>query len=93
VIEYMRLSPAEASSRVGELRAVYKAVFSLPPYNEDPELADAFVGRIGDESQLPGFCLVAASDCARLVGFAYGHRKPVGTWWRGADRPRRTRCG
>jgi len=87
MIEYMRLGPAEARSRVGELRAVYEAVFSLPPYNEGPEMAQAFVGWIRDESTLPGFCLVAASDSARLVGFAYGHRKPAGTWWRGADRP------
>jgi hypothetical protein len=40
--------------------AVYAEVFSLPPYNEGPELADEFLERLAEDSRRPGFSLVAA---------------------------------
>jgi hypothetical protein len=82
--------PAEARERAVELRPVYAEVFSLPPYNEGPELADEFLDRLAEESKLPGFSLVAACGGARppgLVGFAYGYTMLAGEWWDGTDRP------
>jgi GNAT superfamily N-acetyltransferase len=85
--EYVHLDPATATAHVGELRDVYAAVFSLPPYNEGPEMADKFVGWIQEESKHTGFDLIAAYDAGRLVGFAYGYAMPPGEWWHGVDRP------
>ena len=82
-VEYRWMSPAEASERGVELRAVYAEVFSLPPYNEGPEMADEFLDRLAEESKRPGFSLVAACGCGRphgLVGFAYGYTMPAGEW-------------
>jgi ribosomal protein S18 acetylase RimI-like enzyme len=87
MIRYMHMGSAEAVARVGQLREVYAAVFSLPPYNEAPEMADKFVGWIHEESGHAGFDLVAALDADRLVGFAYGYTMPAGDWWHGTDRP------
>jgi GNAT superfamily N-acetyltransferase len=89
-VEYRCTSPAEVSERAVELRAVYAEVFSLPPYNEGPEMADEFLDRLAEESKRPGFSLVAACGGGRplgLVGFAYGYTMPAGEWWDGTDRP------
>ena len=86
-VEYRRMRPAEVTERAVELRAVYAEVFSLPPYNEGPELAEEFLDRLAEESKRPGFSLVAACGCGRLVGFAYGYTMPAGEWWDGTDRP------
>ena len=86
-VEYRRVCPGEVSERAVELRAVYADVFSLPPYNEGPEMADEFVDRLAEESKLPGFSLVAACGGGRLLGFAYGYTMPAGEWWDGTDRP------
>ncbi|MGH2732091.1 MAG: GNAT family N-acetyltransferase [Actinomycetota bacterium] len=87
MVDYRRLSPAEASAAAVELRAVYAEVFSLPPYNEGPEMADELLGRLAEESKLPGFSLVAVYESGRLLGFAYGYTMPAGKWWNGTDRP------
>ena len=85
------MSPAELSAAAGELRAVYAEVFSLPPYNEGPELADEFLDLLAEESKRPGFSLVAAEDAGRLLGFAYGYTaiNAGDAGWRvvGRDRP------
>ena len=86
-VECRYVSPAEVSERVVELRAVYAEVFSLPPYNEGPELADEFLDQLAAESKRPGFSLVAACGGGRLLGFAYGYTMPAGEWWDGTDRP------
>lgn len=86
-MEYRHLTAAEANERINEFKAVYAAVFSQPPYNEGPEMADKFVGWVRDESTEPGFDFVEAVDAGVPVGFAYGYAQPAGKWWRGADRP------
>jgi GNAT superfamily N-acetyltransferase len=85
--DYLHLPPAEAVSRVDRLRETYAVVFSLPPYNEGPEMADKFVDWVKEESRHSGFDLVAAYVDGRLIGFAYGYTTPAGEWWRGTDRP------
>lgn len=87
VVDYRRLSPAEVNAAAVGVRAVYAEVFSLPPYNEGPEMADEFLGRLAEESKRPGFGLVAAYDGGRLLGFAYGYTMPAGKWWHGTDCP------
>jgi ribosomal protein S18 acetylase RimI-like enzyme len=87
VIDYRHMSSAEATAAASDLREVYAAVFSLPPYDEGPEMADRFVGWLAEESQRAGFSLVAAYDDGELVGFAYGYTMPPGRWWRRTDRP------
>jgi len=81
------MDPADAVASVGELREIYAAVFSLPPYNEGPEMADKFVGWINEESRHPGFDLVAAYANDQLAGFAYGYTMPAGEWWHKTDQP------
>jgi hypothetical protein len=39
-------------------------VFSQPPYNEGPEMADKFVERVRQESIEPGFDFVEAVEYA-----------------------------
>src|SRR5207248_11309031 len=86
MIRYMHMDSAEAVARIGHLREVYAAVFSLPPYNEAPEMADKFVGWNHEESGHAGLDLVAALDDDRLVGFAYGYTMTPGDWWQGTAR-------
>jgi GNAT superfamily N-acetyltransferase len=86
-VEYRHLTAAEANARILEFKAVYAAVFSQPPYNEGPEMHDRLIEWVRDESGQPGFDFVEAIDDGRVVGFAYGHARPAGEWWRGADQP------
>ncbi len=85
MIRYLHLGPAAANANIADLRTVYLAVFSLPPYNEGPEMANKFVEWVNDESKLPGFRMVGAYDEDRLVGFAYGYTKVAGEWWSGTN--------
>jgi ribosomal protein S18 acetylase RimI-like enzyme len=87
VIEYRHLTAEQVNTRIDDFRAVYAAVFSQPPYNEGPEMADKFVGWVRDESAEPGFDFVEASALGVVIGFAYGYQQRPGKWWRGADRP------
>src|SRR4051812_9592004 len=87
MISYRHLDGAEARKHGSELREVYAAVFSEPPYNESPEMADRFVSWLRDESREPGFDLVEARDGERLVGFAYGNAVDANWWWGHADTP------
>ena len=43
MVSYEHMNAADALTRIAELRSVYLAVFSLPPYNEGPEMVDKFV--------------------------------------------------
>lgn len=86
-VEYRHLTAAEANTRIGQFKAIYAAVFSLPPYNEGPEMADKFVGWVRDESAEPGFDFIEAVEYGVSIGFAYGYAQPTGKWWRGADKP------
>jgi ribosomal protein S18 acetylase RimI-like enzyme len=87
VVGYRHLTPEDANSRIEQYKAVYAAVFSQPPYNEGPEMADKFVGWVAAEFTEPGFTFVEAVESGTVVGFAYGYRQPAGEWWRGADLP------
>jgi GNAT superfamily N-acetyltransferase len=87
VIGYRHLTAAEANGRIQQFKAIYATVFSQPPYNEGPEMADKFVDWMRDESTEQGFEFVEAVEYGVPIGFAYGYTQPAGKWWRGADKP------
>jgi GNAT superfamily N-acetyltransferase len=87
MIRYLHLNPVDVNANIASLRAVYLAVFSLPPYNEGPKMADKFVEWVSADSKLPGFSMVGAYNEDRLVGFTYGYTKPPGDWWSGTNMP------
>ena len=76
------ISSSEALELRAELVAVYRAAFTVPPYDED----EASVTRFRDE-QLPthaareGFRALVAREDGRVVGFAYGYTGRRGQWW------------
>ena len=76
-----------ATARVAsDLRAIYRAALSEPPFSEGEEQADAFAAELADEVEEAGFrCCVALAGGAS-VGFAYGSpayaEAPVDAWTR-----------
>jgi ribosomal protein S18 acetylase RimI-like enzyme len=84
---YRRLDPAAARTASTALKTVYAAVFSQPPYNEGPQMADNFVSWVHDESHRAGFAMVVAYADGQPIGFAYGYTMPAGEWFRNTDQP------
>jgi ribosomal protein S18 acetylase RimI-like enzyme len=84
---YRRLDPAEARAATTALKTVYAAVFSQPPYNEGPKMADDFISWVHDESNRAGFAMVVAYADEQPIGFAYGYTMPAGEWFRNTDQP------
>jgi ribosomal protein S18 acetylase RimI-like enzyme len=80
-ITYRHLGPADARQAAPDLIPVYAAVFSLPPYDEEPPY-DKVVTWIDEESEHSGFTLVVACDgeCGP-VGFTYGYTMVGGSWF------------
>jgi GNAT superfamily N-acetyltransferase len=74
------------SRAAADLRAIYLAALSQPPFCEGDEQADAFAAELADEVEEAEFrCCVAWVGDA-LVGFAYGcpayADEPVDSWTR-----------
>lgn len=93
MIAYHHLTGPQALEHLDDLKAVYTAVFSEPPYNEGPEMAGRFAGWLRDEVKESGFDLVEARDGEQLVGFAYGTtRLPTAGGGGTQTRPLPTRC-
>lgn len=67
-VEYRCMSLVEVSEAAVELRALYAEVFSLPPYNEGPELADEFLERSGEARASADGCSTSCSPVAGSVG-------------------------
>jgi ribosomal protein S18 acetylase RimI-like enzyme len=86
-VDFRHMTAAEANERIEQFKAIYAAVFSRPPYNKGPEMADKFVEWVRQESTEPGFDFVQAVEYGVAIGFAYGYSRPAGRWWAGADRP------
>jgi GNAT superfamily N-acetyltransferase len=83
-VDIVCLTTQEIASVQPELVGVYRAVFSLPPYNEDEADVQDFAAHFSDHVQRPGFrCCVAKHDVDGLmVGFAYGFTaEPGDGWW------------
>jgi len=58
------------------LRSVYVEAFCPPPWNEDEERADEFVGRLPANTRRPGFTAVTAVQDGETVGFATAWTTP-----------------
>ena len=78
----VEVTGSEALKRLPELVDVYRAAFTVAPYDED----ESSVARFRDE-QLPrhaereGFRCVVAREDEQIVGFAYGYTGRRGKWW------------
>lgn len=62
----------EAARVAGDLRAIYLAALSVPPYGLSEKEADGFEEELRSEVALPGFRCCLALDGRAIVGFAYG---------------------
>ncbi|MER5935785.1 GNAT family N-acetyltransferase [Streptomyces sp. NPDC001928] len=52
------------------LRSVYADAFCAPPWNEDEEKAEEFVGRLAVNVRRAGFTAALAIDGSEVIGFA-----------------------
>lgn len=86
-ITYQTLTPTEARDSIEHLKAVYGAVFSQPPYNEEPHMVPVFAEAVDTDSRQPGFTMVVAWCERTPVGFAYGYTIPKGAWRWPTDQP------
>ncbi len=73
-IHLCRVPAAAVIPLGGELRAVYAAAFSRPPWGESAAQCDDFLVRLRDQVGRPGFrCVVArATDDGTVCGFVLG---------------------
>lgn len=80
IASYRELPPSDV---VDQLRAVYQAVFTRPPWNEPAAAVDAFPKRIAHHAQHTGFRCWGATvaETNRLAGFAYGYQTAPNQWW------------
>lgn len=66
-----------------EILAVYRAVFSLPPFSESDAAIRQFPETLENHARREGFrcCIARDSETAQIVGFAYGYTGRRGQWW------------
>ena len=83
-IKIQCLSPIEAISHHGPLAAIYRAVFSGPPYHESEEAIAAFPTHFTRHAQNKDFRCVVARNGETIVGVAYGYASRPGQWWHDA---------
>jgi GNAT superfamily N-acetyltransferase len=75
-----RVDGVEVVGRAAEFETVYAEVYREPPYHEGAEQVAGFRRQLPNQCQQPGFCMVVA-EAAELIGFAFGHSLPPGSWW------------
>lgn len=66
---------------VAGIEAVYRDVFTAPPFSESVDAARAFVERLQDQVDLEGFRLVVAEAEGEVQGFAFGYETRRGQRW------------
>lgn len=72
-INLQRVTAQQLDQVLPDLLAVYRAVFSLPPYNEGEQDVAAFAESFSRHVQYPGFQgYVAQDDTGQVCGFTYG---------------------
>lgn len=72
-INLQRVTAQQLDQVLNDLLAVYRAVFSLPPYNEGEQDVAAFAESFSRHVQYPGFqCYVAQDSQDQVCGFSYG---------------------
>lgn len=70
---------------IDELAAVYKEVYTEPPYDSGPLFdLDAFRSRTEHQAGRAGFTIVTTRSAERrLIGFSFGYPFAAGRWWAG----------
>ncbi|MFC0624928.1 GNAT family N-acetyltransferase [Kribbella deserti] len=66
------LTGSETAPIIDDLDQLYRAVFSAPPWNEEPAELDTFRGRLEENLARPGFRLVTGVVDGELRGFGAG---------------------
>lgn len=61
---------------LGPLLDAYRAVFTVPPWNDPPEAVEEFAERLLAHVDVPGFTLLTATDGDVVTGFAMGWLTP-----------------
>lgn len=77
-MELARHDGGQAGQLVDELREVYAAVFTGPPFLEPAHQAELFAREVRSELGAPGFACWTAREDGRLLGFIYGYVTEVG---------------
>lgn len=82
-LEVMRIGPDGLEQLWGRLAAVYRRVFTLPPYLETKADVRVFASLLGDYQASPEVrCSVARETThGRVLGFALGYTTEPGDWW------------
>lgn len=80
--EIVLLTQQEVKAAENQIVAVYRSVFTLPPYNEPEENVSGFRESLGRYVSRPGFrCVVARDSPQSILGFACGYASQCGFWW------------
>ncbi len=81
-LQTMHLSPAEAASKKDQVVSVYRAVYSVSPYEEDETQIERFSTSWTSRTRMPGFIFSGVvAEKNELVGLAYGWRSVPGDSW------------
>jgi ribosomal protein S18 acetylase RimI-like enzyme len=81
-LEFIKLTGADGVDPYqDELIAVYRAVYSLAPYNEGEDSVASFAERLPRHAQQEGFRYCLALENGRVVGFSYGTSLEPELWW------------
>lgn len=82
-VTLQRVSAQELAQVRADLMAVYRATFTLPPYNEGEQDIAAFAESLGRHMQQPSFCCYIAQDSTthQVCGFAYGFTSRAEQRW------------
>ncbi|MFJ8039494.1 GNAT family N-acetyltransferase [Kitasatospora sp. NPDC096147] len=90
-IEFRHHHGQDAEEVLGDLVAVYRVVYGVPPYAGDPFFSvESFEERLRGAMGMPGFETVTATLAGRPVGLVHGVTLPADrAWWvsLGSSRP------
>jgi ribosomal protein S18 acetylase RimI-like enzyme len=88
VLELRSYDASSYDEALPAITAIYRDVYSEPPYNEGPEDVNDFRASMSRRARQPAFILAVASLNNAPVGFAFGHQlTPDTKWWEGAEQP------
>ncbi|MBE9156518.1 GNAT family N-acetyltransferase [Nodosilinea sp. LEGE 06152] len=83
--EIVLLTQQELKAAEDQIVAVYRAVFTQPPYDESEEDVLGFRETLGQYVLRSGFrCVVARDNARSILGFACGYASEPGFWWHDA---------
>jgi ribosomal protein S18 acetylase RimI-like enzyme len=83
-------SAAEAVAHLAQIQAVYRAAFTVPPYERREGAVRAFAHGFPRHTTRAGFRCRVIRYRRRVVGFTYGYDSQPGQWWYDQVAPRLT---